>query len=354
LQLVQAGVPLRGAMKILGYDGIEEALGPEEEELPVPELPEKPPEEPPPPPLTDDTVEGDTSETVDEEDVELKKVRDTEWSLLQKKIERRIKAGKSPECAFDGKAISQDEVKSVMARLSDEVRVNDLHDIIHEVKAIGDLTPIERALYDRIVAEMDKRGKQWARQIVAGKEVIPTLVDVIAPALQAQLSIYMRKELDRLGKEFVPFDDTVLTGRVDDWLSDYVPVTTSKIDETSVERVRQVINTYRQTPGMTIDDVTELLRPTFDGSRAAMIAVTEMTRASTQAVNNYQEYLTENGIETMMYWSTQNDEIVDDCPVCAPMHNVPRSEWPDNLIDGPPAHPRCRCSTYITTQKVKR
>jgi HK97 family phage portal protein len=354
LQLVQAGVPLRGAMKILGYDGIEEALGPEEEELPVPELPEQPPEEPPPPPPTDETVEGDTSETVDEEDVELKKVRDTEWSLLQKKIERRIKAGKSPECAFDGKAISQDEVKSVMARLSDETRVNDLHDIIHEVKAIGDLTPIERALYDRIVAEMDKRGKQWARQIVAGKEVIPTLVDVIAPALQVQLGTYMRKELDRLGKEFVPFDDAVLTGRVDDWLSDYVPVTTSKIDETSAERVRQVINTYRQTPGMTIDDVTELLRPTFDGSRAAMIAVTEMTRASTQAVNNYQEYLTENGIETTMYWSTQNDEIVDECPVCSPLHNVPRDEWPDYLQDGPPAHPRCRCTTYITTRKVKR
>lgn len=351
-QLVSAGVPLQGAMLLLGYDGIEEALGVnDEEQVPEPTV-ETPDPEPEPPLPTDDPANPDPVE--DNTDAEIKAQRETEWTQLTTKISRRIKSGKSPECAFDGQAISQNEVKSVMARLEDGMTLEQLHAVIREVKAIGELTPLERQLYDRIVGEMEKRGKQWARQIVAGKEVVPSLMDVISPALQVELGKLMKDTLQKLGEEFVSFDDAVLDGRVLDWLADYVPVQTRLIDETSAERVRQVIDTYRNTPGMTIDDVTELLRPTFDSSRAAMIAVTEMTRASTQAVDNYQAYLKENGIETMMYWSTQNDELVDQCPVCAPMHNAPKDEWPDDLKGGPPAHPRCRCSTYITTQKVKR
>jgi hypothetical protein len=27
---------------------------------------------------------------------------------------------------------------------------------------------------------------------------------------------------------------------------------------------------------------------------------------------------------------------------------MPEEDWPANLSDGPPAHPRCRCSTSLT------
>jgi hypothetical protein len=227
-----------------------------------------------------------------------------------------------------------------------------VHDVYDVVKAAAEeMTPDERRLYNRIVKEMEKRGATWARQIVQGKDVDPTLKDVIAPALQAELTRTAMQRFTELGAEFVPIDEAVASGRINDWLGDYVPMTTRRIDDTTADRIKQVIDTYRQTPGMTIQDVADMLRPVADPYRASMIAITEMTRASTQAVDNYQAYLTENGITTTMYWLTQNDELVGDCPICKPLHNLPKDEWPADQIDGPPAHPNCRCSTYITVRR---
>jgi hypothetical protein len=337
LQLVQAGVPLRSAMTILGYDMVDDLV---------------PPPTPAPTstaeiqPIADDTtVAEDVDGTVTDEAIATK--RRAEFGLLAKKIERRIKAGKSIACSFEGDVITADEVKSIMARLHDGMTVHDVYDVVKA--AAEEMTSDERRLYNRIVKEMEKRGATWARQIVQGKDVDPSLKDVIAPALQAELSRRAQQRFTELGAEFVPIDEAVASGRINDWLGDYVPMTTRRIDDTTAERIKQVIDTYRQTPGMTIQDVADMLRPVADPYRASMIAITEMTRASTQAVDNYQAYLTENGITTTMYWTTQNDELA--CPICGPLHNSPKDEWPADQIDGPPAHPNCRCSTYITARR---
>jgi hypothetical protein len=337
LQLVQAGVPLRSAMTILGYDLVDDLV---------------PPPTPAPTstaeiqPVADDTtVAEDVDGTVTDEAIATK--RKAEFGLLAKKLERRIKAGKSIACTFESDVITADEVKSIMARLHDGMTVHDVYDVVKA--AAEEMTPDERRLYNRIVKEMEKRGATWARQIVQGKDVDPTLKDVIAPALQAELSRRAQQRFTELGAEFVPIDEAVASGRINDWLGDYVPITTRRIDDTTAERIKQVIDTYRQTPGMTIQDVADMLRPVADPYRASMIAITEMTRASTQAVDNYQAYLTENGITTTMYWTTQNDELA--CPICGPLHNTPKDEWPADQIDGPPAHPNCRCSTYITVRR---
>ena len=339
LQLVQAGVPLRSAMTILGYDMVDDLV---------------PPPTPAPtstaeiqPVANDTTVAEDVDGTVTDEAIATK--RRAEFGLLAKKIERRIKAGKSIACTFESDVITADEVKSIMARLHDGMTVHDVYDVVKA--AAEEMTPDERRLYNRIVKEMEKRGATWARQIVQGKDVDPSLKDVIAPALQAELSRRAQQRFTELGAEFVPIDEAVASGRINDWLGDYVPMTTRRIDDTTAERIKQVIDTYRQTPGMTIQDVADMLRPVADPYRASMIAITEMTRASTQAVDNYQAYLTENGITTTMYWLTQNDELVGDCPICKPLHNLPKDEWPADQIDGPPAHPNCRCSTYITARR---
>lgn len=342
LQLVQAGVPLRGAMMMLGYDLVDEVLGTmiDVTPTPTPPAPLPTPDEAPP---TDDGVND-----------EVQAKRRAEWALLAKKIERRIKAQKDPSCSFESDVISAEEVKSVMSRLYAGISVHDMHHVIDEVKAVDDLLPQEKSFYDRIVKEMEKRGATWARQIVQGKDVDPSLRDVIAPAMQSELTKYIERRFGELGAEFVPMDEATATNRINDWLADYVPIQTRLIDETSAQRIQQVITTYRNTPGMTIQDVADMLRPIADPSRAAMIAVTEMTRASTQAVNQYKEYLAENGVVTTTYWSTQNDNIVEDCPICSPMDRVPQDEWPADLADGPPAHPRCRCTTFITIRKVER
>jgi len=337
LQLVQAGVPLRSAMTILGYDMVDDLVPP-----PTP----APTSDAEIQPVADDTtVAEDVDGTVTDEAIATK--RKAEFGLLAKKIERRIKAGKSIACSFESDVITADEVKSIMARLHDGMTVHDVYDVVKA--AAEEMTSDERRLYNRIVKEMEKRGATWARQIVQGKDVDPSLKDVIAPALQAELSRRAQQRFTELGAEFVPIDEAVASGRINDWLGDYVPMTTRRIDDTTAERIKQVIDTYRQTPGMTIQDVADMLRPVADPYRASMIAITEMTRASTQAVDNYQAYLTENGITTTMYWTTQNDELA--CPICGPLHNSPKDEWPADLIDGPPAHPNCRCSTYITARR---
>jgi len=343
LQLVQAGVPLRGAMKILGYDQIEEALGPEPEPTP-PTSPDATPNEPSAG-VSEETQPGQDIAPDEIDNIATK--RKAEYALLAKKLERRIKAGKSIACSFESDVLTADEVKSIMVRLHDGMTVHDVYDVIKA--AAEEMTPDERRLYNRIVKEMEKRGATWARQIVQGKTVDPSLKDVIAPALQAELSRYAQQRFAELGAEFVPIDEAVASGRINDWLGDYVPITTDRIDQTTADRIKQVIDAYRQTPGMTIQDVADMLRPVADPYRASMIAITEMTRASTQAVDNYQAYLTENGITTTMYWTTQNDELA--CPICGPLHNSPKDEWPADLVDGPPAHPNCRCSTYITVRR---
>jgi len=341
LQLVQAGVPLRGALTILGYDLVDDILLPDQPMVPAIPRPEMP-------------KPADEAERIREEriietavDEEIASKRKAEFGLLAKKIERRIKAGKSVHCTFESDVITADEVKSIMARLHDGMTVADVSEVVKA--AAVEMTPDERRLYNRIVKEMEKRGATWARQILQGKDVDPTLKDIIAPALQAELTRTALQRFTELGEQFFAIDEAVASGRINDWLGDYVPITTSRIDETTADRIKQVIDAYRQTPGMTIQDIAEKLRPVADPYRASMIAITEMTRASTQAVDNYQAYLTENGITTTMYWMTQNDE--KECDICGPLHNAPKDEWPADQIDGPPAHPNCRCSTYITTRR---
>lgn len=86
----------------------------------------------------------------------------------------------------------------------------------------------------------------------------------------------------------------------------------------------------------------------FSDDRARMIAVTEVTRA--YAEGNMTAWR-ETGVIERRRWNTANDELV--CPICGPRHNmvVGLDEDFDGL-EGPPAHPRCRC--WLTPVIVDR
>jgi hypothetical protein len=340
--LVQAGIPLRGAMQTLGYKNIDETLAMTGPETTTPEVAPLPTE-------VGDNVEPTAS---NEPAQAVPATRAVDWALLAKKLERRIKAGKSPWCDFDSVVISADEVKSVMARIREDATVSDVARIVAEVKAIDDLTPDERRIYNAIAPELAKRGKVWARQITQNKEVDPTLKDVIAPVLNAELATQMGKRIDTLGTQFsIPMDTGEEPQRVTDWLADYVPKTTAKIDQTTADRIKPIIETYRTTPGMTIDDVTAMLLPLSDAVRARMIAVTETTRAAAQATVEYQQYLGKAGITMIRVWNTDADEKV--CPICTGeaygvnLNGMTEDEWPPEVASGPPAHVNCRCDTSL-------
>jgi HK97 family phage portal protein len=335
LKLTQAGLPLPDAMRILGYDGVDEMFLTPTVEAPLSELPqEATPQEPTPVIVgADAPLQPDTA------------TRNVDWVLLAKKLERRIKAGKTPQCNFDSAVISADEVKSVMARLYDGITVHDALHAVEEVKAVDDMTKDERRIYNELVPEFEKRGGAWVRKIMRNEPVDPTLADVVAPVLNRELSKAAQQRIDELGNDIGVTSTDATNDRVVDWLVDYVPLETRLIDATTAERIKKVIDAYRQTEGMTAQDVAALLNPAVDPARALMIARTEIVRAQTQAGIIYQGYLKEKGLTYERIWVTERDEMVKKCPICYPLDNRKESEGWDGYE--PPAHPNCRCATAL-------
>ena len=338
LKLTQAGLDLPNAMRILGYDGVDDMFLTPTVEAPAEELPqEATPQEPTP------VIVG--AEAPPQPDTS---TRSVDWALLAKKLERRIKAGKTPQCNFDSAVISADEVKSVMARLYDGITVHDALHAVDEVKAVDDLTPEERRIYDRIIAPMQKRGNAWARQILQGKDPDAAMNDIMSPVLNDELGAAVRRRVDRLGTQFAYPMDTV-DERTLDWLNDYVPALNAELNATSTNIIKKVIDQYRVTPGMTIDDVRKAIGPAVDRGRASAIAITEITRASSHATIEYQTYLASKGVLMERVWNTDQDELV--CPICSPLQRKGEDEWIMEYPSGPPAHVRCRCDTTLRLVK---
>jgi HK97 family phage portal protein len=343
LQLVQAGVPLRGAMTILGYDMIEEALGPEPVAEPTPSALPEPPEPALPDPATDAPSDAAT-------------MRSAEFELLAKKLERRIKAGKSLQCSFKSEILSDDDIASVMERLSDGMSVADVHTVVDAVKA-EDLTPEEKNIFDRLIGPLTARGERWARRIMRGEDISDAegkVSDITAPVLSDELGRVMGGRIDRLGTQFQPIDPTEASDIVQDWLFEYVPERNRQLDASTISVLKRAIAAYRTTPGMTIQDVMRKVAPATDRARARSIAITEVTRAAAQAEVDYQRYLAGKGIMMERTWITNVDEKV--CPTCGPLHNLVEDEvtstypqgWVMEYPEGPPAHTNCRCSTALT------
>lgn len=345
LQLVQAGVPLRGAMTILGYDQIEEALGPEPAPLALPEPP--PPELTPPPALPDPAMDAPSDTAA---------MRSAEFELLAKKLERRIKAGKSLQCSFKSNVLSDDDIASVMERLSDGMTVSDVRTVVDAVKA-EDMTPEEKSIFDRLIGPLTARGERWARRIMRGEDISDAegkVSDITAPVLSDELGKVMGGRIDRLGNQFQPIDPTEASDIVQDWLFEYVPERNRQLDASTISVLKKAIAAYRTTPGMTIQDVMRKVAPATDRARARSIAITEVTRAAAQAEVDYQRYLAGKGIMMERTWITNVDEKV--CPTCGPLHNLVEDEvtstypqgWVMEYPEGPPAHVNCRCSTALT------
>lgn len=108
--------------------------------------------------------------------------------------------------------------------------------------------------------------------------------------------------------------------------------------------LQQEIPTFYET-GVDLEMLESRLMRWFGPVRAEMIAVTETTRAATEAERLIVEELFKTyNIRMIPYWNTENDERV--CPICAPRDG---KEIKDNIY--PPAHPRCRCWTTYRMPK---
>ncbi len=84
------------------------------------------------------------------------------------------------------------------------------------------------------------------------------------------------------------------------------------------------------------------LEVAYSRERAESLTVTEVTRARVAGERAVINELRNRGVEVLAYWRTEADAKV--CPICRPLDGADQFRWEQDFPDGPPAHPRCRCT----------
>jgi hypothetical protein len=166
--------------------------------------------------------------------------------------------------------------------------------------------------------------------------------------------IYMQQAETLLTGLPVGVDWAIINQRAAEWAKRHSYDLITGLTDNSRAVVQQAITNFFEQQ-MTRGDLETLIGRAFGPVRAEMIAVTEVTRAATEAEIQIGEELAKEGILMTAKWYTRNDEIVAECPVCYPLNERPADGYTglrtpywnspttnDHIT--PPAHPRCRCS----------
>jgi len=161
-----------------------------------------------------------------------------------------------------------------------------------------------------------------------------------------------QRSLELTAETGITFDAAVISEEALGWARQYNYELVTGLTDTTRKLVQQSVSTFVETPGMTRGDLESLLAPAFGENRASMIAVTEVTRAYSQATTQHQQMLKdEYGLEMRKVWQTRRDDLT--CLICGPLHGMPEDDWPANLKGGPPAHVNCRCGDSLTSDDAE-
>lgn len=349
--LVQAGLPLRAAMKQLGYDNIEEALG-----LPVPRVVD-----------TDGGVNVDTNNPVttqqnaapDEvlalDDAAGKRI--TELDKYEAKALARFKPGKSAAVKFTSDVLPGYLLDFIDSELDSVKKKADIVGVFAAVKlGYADMTPGEQKVYKAIVKKLEKRNEDISQKIVAGD------YSGIDTDLQGILDKSVADTVLKAGAERV----TPIRGMADEqsaalieagikehgttYLDKYWNPFLTDLSTTEKSYVDKVIADYMVTPGTGQTDVMQQLSM-FGQLRASRIAFTEPTRAASQQTLQIYNNARSAGIGVVRIWNTEKDRKV--CDMCKELDGLTDDLWASvysgdqDISQGAPAHVNCRCDTGI-------
>ena len=167
--------------------------------------------------------------------------------------------------------------------------------------------------------------------------------------LEAIYTEQARALADDLGKTpGAAVDWSLVNERARDWAASYsfelvrgvVDTTTGGVND-ALQRALQDAISRGVGEHLTRGEISDALMPLFGPTRAEMIAITEVTRASAQGEAGLVEELKGAGFDLIAVWNTSADDAV--CPVCGEYDGTEQGDGWDEL---PPAHPGCRC--FIT------
>jgi len=123
-----------------------------------------------------------------------------------------------------------------------------------------------------------------------------------------------------------------------EWAMKYTPELVDELIKVNWETIRKYMMQFVTDKTYVLKDFINDLEPLFGYSRAKLIAVTEITRAYSQATEAIKHQYESMGAPMVEVWETAVDDKV--CDICGPRDSKDRGEgW----SDPPPAHPNCRC-----------
>jgi len=264
----------------------------------------------------------------------------------QRKAIKRVERGQKAACSFDSVYIDPATAELISHNLEHAESVEAVKNAFKLNEPGEGLTEPERQLFELLEPILKKWGAAALNAIVHGEAFDDgPLVAMLQSALMGELLGVALQVAQGLGEEIGPDYSEDLSDLAAQWARTYTYELVTGLTEKTRAVIQNAIAAYQSTPGMTRAQVEKLLQSAFSPRRAETIAITEITRAASAATSAYQQQLASNGLTFVRIWRSDNDDIV--CPICNPLDGKKEDVWADQFPDGPPAHPRCRCSTTL-------
>jgi SPP1 gp7 family putative phage head morphogenesis protein len=153
----------------------------------------------------------------------------------------------------------------------------------------------------------------------------------------------------KIGPLTMRFDAT--NQRVIDWADRHAAELIDGISETTRDAINNAVAEALE-QGSIKDLYAEILDAVGNEQRAELIARTEVMTAANEGQREGWRQAVDEGVlpeTTTVAWIATGDEGV--CPLCEALDGQTRDidgEYPDDGGDGPPLHPRCRCTEGIS------
>lgn len=264
----------------------------------------------------------------------------------QRKALRRLERGQQALCSFESDYINPADAELIQHALEHADSAEAIKAAFKLTEPGEGLTEQERQLFELLEPILRRWGAAALNAIVHGEAFDDSpLVAMLQSALMGELLGVALNVAQGLGEEIGPDYSEDLADTAATWARTYTYNLVAGITEKTRSVIANAITAYQATPGMTRAQVEKLLQSAFSPRRSETIAITEITRAASAATTAYQQQLASNGLTFVRIWRSDNDDIV--CPICNPLNGKAEDKWTDQFPDGPPAHPRCRCSTTL-------